>query len=891
MRDNQVAWHRSIRLRIVVVALMVEALMLSLLLANSYRLVSNALEAQTSSRLEALTPLLNASLAGRVFQRDYAEIEAILQQLLASDLTEIAYIIVYDANGRVMARQGQIDIDALPREDHDVQDAMSDQIFDTTIPLSIQNSVIGRVNFGLSMLHMVTLRGSVLQQSLLIAAIEILLSPLLLATAGYIITRHIITLLEATQRVTQGKYSTHIEVQQRDEIGLLTENFNTMSEAIQSRIEALEESDSRFRAIFNAVGDGIFIHDAASGALIDVNERMCEMYQCSREQALANTIESCIADADHTTPMWVQQQLALVRKSHSHTFEVLSHTLDGTHRFWVEVNLRFAVLGHDERIIALVRDISERKQAEQEQRLAATAFETDEAIVITDTTGTILRVNQAFSRITGYSTHEAIGNNPRMLKSGRHDKAFYQGFWQHLLAHGHWRGEIWNRRKNGEIYSEWLSVSAVRDPQGVTSHYIGISSDQSVWVAQRNQIKLLLNSTAEGIIGTDRQGVITFANPAVFEMLGGHHLPLIGTKLHHYLQPQMSADATATSQLQRVLSGELIQDADGLLISPQGGQLPVEYWLRPIIDHDQTIGVILTCVDITTRKQAATELQQVLSSLEERVKERTQQLTHKISELEQTRSELIQSEKMASLGRLVAGFAHEINTPIGIAVGGASLIEESSAQIKQLLEQEEVDVDELIRLLNSIQEASRLTLNSLRRAAKLVQSFKRTAVDQSNLAAHSFDLCVAIEDTISSLHSEFKHRHIQVSNRCHMGQTIFSYPGSIEQILTNLLINSVRHGFAEDEPGGNIDIHTTLEGDEVVIDYRDSGCGMDQATREKVFEPFFTTARGRGGSGLGLFICYNLVTSELQGSIVCESDVGAGCRFIIRFPSSILLPA
>jgi|GEM_PF-3497610 len=371
--EQGIPWYRSIRLRLVVAAVVVEAVMLSLLLANSYRLVSAALESQTRARLEALAPLLDASLAGRVFQRDHSEIAAIIRQLVSSRLTEIRYIVVFDRRGEVLASAGEVSpalLDNTADEDRGVADALVDLTYDTSVALSLQGNQIGSARFGISLLDLVALRGNVLQQSLWIALGEILLSLLLLTTGGYLITRHIASLVAATRRVASADYSTPIEIASRDEIGLLAENFNRMAATVQHRIEELAESEMRFRAIFDAAGDAFFIHDAESGRLLDVNRRMCEMYGCTRAQALSAEIDDFCAGVPPYTGKEGARKLRLAHTAGPQTFDWLARRFDGT-QFWVEVKLHQTHIGSHDRIIALVRDISERKRYQQELEFLA----------------------------------------------------------------------------------------------------------------------------------------------------------------------------------------------------------------------------------------------------------------------------------------------------------------------------------------------------------------------------------------------------------------------------------------------------------------------------------------------------------------------------------------
>lgn len=235
-------WYRSLRVRLVIVAVLVEAVMLALLLANSFRLLNNALESQTRSKLEALVPLLNSSLSGRVFQHDHVEIQSILADLLQSRHSELLYIVVLDQQDKLLAVRGNVDPLRLPQFDLTIGDAASDLVFDAFVPLSVQGNPVGAVRFGLSLTAMVSTRDNLIQQGMLIAATEILLSLLLFVSIGYLITRHVSNLMAATQRIAEGDFSFRVPSLQRDEIGQLAGSFNVMSQTIEDRIRDLSES-------------------------------------------------------------------------------------------------------------------------------------------------------------------------------------------------------------------------------------------------------------------------------------------------------------------------------------------------------------------------------------------------------------------------------------------------------------------------------------------------------------------------------------------------------------------------------------------------------------------------------------------------------------------------
>lgn len=255
-----------------------------------------------------------------------------------------------------------------------------------------------------------------------------------------------------------------------------------------------------------------------------------------------------------------------------------------------------------------------------------------------------------------------------------------------------------------------------------------------------------------------------------------------------------------------------------------------------------------------------------------------------LRELDLARHELMQSEKMASLGRLVAGFAHEINTPIGVSISGNSVAKSKLNELQRLIERDEVDERELHDVLAGINEGITLTEGNLNKAAELVRSFKRTSVDQSSDILRDFDLAECISDVISSLHNKFKRSPIKIDVTCKTASRAYGSPGAIGQLLTNLLENSYLHAFSNGTQAGYIRIDVHVIQDQIHIHYVDDGVGMTEEVRGKVFEPFFTTNRADGGSGLGLYIAYNLVTTRLHGSINCQSTPGQGTCFDISFP-------
>jgi two-component system NtrC family sensor kinase len=290
-------------------------------------------------------------------------------------------------------------------------------------------------------------------------------------------------------------------------------------------------------------------------------------------------------------------------------------------------------------------------------------------------------------------------------------------------------------------------------------------------------------------------------------------------------------------------------------------------------------------ISAAQRNNYEQQLKEINEQLEQKINDRTNVLQTALRNLNHTQAKLIESEKLASLGRLVAGLAHEINTPLGIAVTSASHCANELKRVQQLYRDEALNEEEFAQFLGSIGDGLDLINNNLGRAATLVQNFKLSGAIHIANEEEQFELRACIDLTLKSLQPLLK-KH-QVSCELLAGDNIQmnSYPGAIAQIITNLVTNSIHHAFA-DTTDKKISISLIQTPERVEIHYRDNGCGIGDDIRSKIFEPFFTTARRTGGSGLGLSIVYNLVTQKLKGDIVINPDQSQGASFDIRLPSS-----
>ncbi len=301
-----------------------------------------------------------------------------------------------------------------------------------------------------------------------------------------------------------------------------------------------------------------------------------------------------------------------------------------------------------------------------------------------------------------------------------------------------------------------------------------------------------------------------------------------------------------------------------------------DYIIKPIQDMNVLFHAVNKAFE---RKDFILEKARYQRDLETANKE----LKVSLETLEQARDQLVQSEKMAALGELVAGVAHEINTPVGVGVTAASFLDAKTKEFSTLYESGELKRSELESYLKTVQEVSNSILINMARAAELISSFKQVAVDQSSEKQRRFNLREYLDEILISLRPRYKKTSHIINVSCAPEIEIVSYPGAFSQILNNLIMNSLIHGFRDMERG-KIDIDIVRDKEMLRFVYRDNGVGMDKAGIEKAFDPFFTTMRGKGGTGLGMSIVFNLVTQTLKGTVVLDSNLGNGVTVTMTFP-------
>lgn len=315
--------------------------------------------------------------------------------------------------------------------------------------------------------------------------------------------------------------------------------------------------------------------------------------------------------------------------------------------------------------------------------------------------------------------------------------------------------------------------------------------------------------------------------------------------------------------------------------------------IRELSILSEAVNVMLSRIQeyMHKQKQAEEQHRKLNASLEDMVNQRTlalkdanQELIQTLEKLHQFQRQIVQNEKMASLGDMVAGVAHEVNTPIGLGVTASTMMLDRLVTIQKEFENKTLKASTMAKFLAESQENLNIIYRNLNRAAELISSFKQVAVDQSSENSRSFCFAQLVNEILLSLRPRLKKVHHKINIECDPTLTVETKAGPINQILINLIMNSIIHGF-EDIEEGQIDICAELmSGNKLKLIYRDDGKGIPPDIRKRIFDPFVTTKRGQGGSGLGMHLVYNLVTQALNGSISLTSEEGHGVEFVIVFP-------
>ncbi len=529
---------------------------------------------------------------------------------------------------------------------------------------------------------------------------------------------------------------------------------------------------------------------------------------------------------------------------------------------------------------AAVHALAEQRLAEESYRKL---FEGSvDGIYVTTPGGALLNANPALARIMGYEAPQDLINGIGDIAETVYVHAAARDEYQWLMQRdGVVREfEYQVRARDGSIL--WLSDSAtvVRNEAGEVIRYEGTLRDitdqkraEDAIAEGRRLLQQVIDTVPAVINVKNKQLRYVLMNRYMAGIFGVEPGDAIGRTTSE-LMSRYGAKKTDANDKQVLAAGRGLGFYEEEYMDASGH---MRQWLvnkLPLLDSDGEIENIVTvALDIGERKRGELEMRKAKDAAEAALRN-----------LRETQNSLIEAEKLAALGRLVAGVAHEVNNPVGISLTVASSLERKTALFTDEVGRGNLKRSSLNEFLETSRDAASQLVANLNRAAELIQSFKQVAADRNYSDQRIFDLGDLTEQVVMSLRPGLRKHHLTLSVDCQPNLTMNSYPGPYGQVLTNLFLNSVAHAFPDGKPGA-VDIQVRESGkDNVEILFSDNGCGMSLDVRRRAFDPFFTTRRDQGGTGLGLHIVYSIVTNRLGGRLDLDSEPGGGTRIQIILP-------
>ncbi|HEY4080069.1 MAG TPA: ATP-binding protein [Burkholderiaceae bacterium] len=460
----------------------------------------------------------------------------------------------------------------------------------------------------------------------------------------------------------------------------------------------------------------------------------------------------------------------------------------------------------------------------------------------------------------------------------------------------------------------WLSISGAplfndrglfigyrgtgRDITERRQHEADLHAAQAAQAQSLTRMEALLDAAVEvAIIATDLQGRITVFNEGARRMVQFSEKQMLGqcpTQLHLHSELEERADELETELGERLSGFEVLvaqakrhalETRVWSYIRQDGFQIAVSLTMSRVTSRSgELLGYLGIARELTAQRQAESQLRELNALLETRVSLRTAELSAARNHLQRAHDELVRSEKMAALGSLVAGVAHELNSPLGNCVTTASTLESRTREALKALEDGTLRRSSLEAFLEDVGTSADILMRSLNHAEELVQHFKQVSADQVSARRREFELGTTVNEALTVLRPRLRGTPYKVECDIRVSRPLDSYPGPLSQIVSNLVQNALLHAFAGRELGRLLIRARDLDAEHVELIVQDDGVGMSEEVRKRAFEPFFTTKLNRGGTGLGLNIVHELAVGPLGGEVEIESAPGQGCRFIFSLP-------
>lgn len=651
-------------------------------------------------------------------------------------------------------------------------------------------------------------------------------------------------------------------------------------------------SDDRFARMFHASPDWIVITRLSDGLIVDVNQGFETISGYTRAEVLGHSM------AEFRVWAHPEQRTGLVdelmRNGVARDTLVQLRKRNGSLRDCMVNATLIALEGiTHSHAVWIARDVTDQN-AIHEQFKAAFQLTPDFMSISRLRDGAYVEVNAAFERVTGLRRENVIGKTATALGVWHEPQArdalvqtlkTQDSLHEYLIRINARDGDVREALVNAATFEsrgERYLIALLRDVTDARAAAKALQESEARFsrLFEQSPLPMCYSSDEDGFSATQW-------NRAWFEAFGFDPSTAqgqSGSALGIWVRPQDRQDL-----LERSMRGDDISNIEVPLQRANGELCWISLSSRTFVEPQRTL-VLFTYFDITERRQAQQEIQNLNTELEARVARRTadleranQELSLTLANLQTAKNQLVQSEKLAALGALVAGIAHELNTPIGNGLTVASSLHYRVQEFGALMDKG-MKRSDLQAFLDDTGQAADILSRNLARARALVASFKQVAVDQTSSHRRSFFLAVLVSEILLTLSPATRKSGCVINVDIGDDLQMDSYPGPLGQVLTNLINNAMVHGFHA-RAAGTISISARiLDADRLMLLVQDNGCGIEKTDLNHVFEPFFTTRMGQGGSGLGLHIVHNLVTSVLGGQIEAHSEINQGATFTLTLP-------
>lgn len=667
----------------------------------------------------------------------------------------------------------------------------------------------------------------------------------------------------------------------------------------------------QYRKLFEDHPHAMLLYDVENRCILDANRAADQLYGYAPRALVGRLLDSLMPAHEHPRLL---EAVALARQDlNIRRMSRWQHVRSNGEVFVVETLSAPHWVGERHARLLLVTELTQMVKVENQVLDQAKFLESlldalPMPVFYKDRQGRYLGANPAFLNLLGLNAQQVVGKtvdditSPELaLRYRRADEALYAEpdkiqFYEALM------------RSTQGLREVHFHKAAFRDHNGQVVGLIGmvrdVTEERRALAALRDseaRLAQVLHSSPMAVFVLDQAHRVVIWNPACEQLLGARAQDMLGSTevwrvfypAPHPLMANLLVDGADDAVMLREFGAQcqrspLHPDAwDNVDFLPMlaGGS---GRWLyacaSPLRNaQGQVVGAIETLVDITEHKLAQARISRLNEELEARVQARTNELARANEELRHAMVHLVQSEKLAALGSLVAGVAHELNTPLGNMLTVASALKSRVEEFAHTAQAGALRLSVLKQFTQGALEAAQILERNAFRAGELIASFKQVAVDQTSARRREFDLAKVTDEVFAALHPQLKRTPHELVVDVPLGITLDSYPGPLEQVLLNLVNNALVHAFEPDQAGRMV-LQAQADDEQVYLQFSDNGVGMSDAVGARAFDPFFTTRMGSGGSGLGLYIVYNLVTGVLGGSITLSSQPGQGTRFSVILP-------